>query len=489
MTVHAEYAKLFSALNSQEESYCLLRDEIEHGELVGDLDLLIDERSKAQVLRVFDELGYRIKISDYLLPFKMVLVKFLDGAFVVIDLHLRVVQNGVLIMNTDKVLNHRRTKGMYFLPAIEDFATLLVLHNILGKKCLQEKHVPVLHQLIKASSRELLQSRQEQIVPANVASVLNPLFIALQAGADEIENVEQVHQQLMNCYHDSDKTLKSRLTKHRWRHFRRRWSLRPRAPVYALTGVDGVGKTSLNNALLNTLNQPGGFPAITEYMGPWGHYRIPWMGGGLYSPGWSLTTRQWWQHMVGTPEQLRPSLATTLGTVKRMLLRSPMNEAEANDHARVRAGSRLFLTLRYLRSLFAVVSFMTLLTAEMYYRYFIVYKHRRRGVTVITDRYVYDLMTGRMHEMMPHYYRIRAFLCRVFPKPTKVFLLYNDIETILQRKADLAEPVMKEFMALYDELALKHGFEKFKTNKDPQTLANQFIAKRFDEIVAMTRYH
>ena len=120
----------------------------------------------------------------------------------------------------------------------------------------------------------------------------------------------------------------------------------------------------------------------------------------------------------------------------------------------------------------------------MYFRYFITYKHRRRGITVITDRYIYDLMTGRMHDYVPHYRRLRSFLCWIFPRPTQVFLLHNEPGIISSRKDDLSESTLRQFMTLYEELADKHGFELVLTNKPPDELANSIIASHFDEIAS-----
>lgn len=488
MSPHPEYAALFDALTANNIDFCLLRDELDNGQLLTDLDLLVDEERKEDALDLLNNIGYLVKTTEKLLPHKNVLVRFLDGKFSVIDLHFRVVQNGIELLDCKDVLDRKQRHDNYFLPAKEDFLLLLTLHNVIGKKQIQDKHLSLLQSLAADTQPEGWGQRLREISVAGAAETLMPVLLALRAGQNPNQNIAAIRAQLIALYHAADPGLKHRLRVRDWHHFRRRWAIRPRAPLYALTGVDGVGKTSLNQALLEILNQPGGFPAVTEYMGPWGHYRLRWMRGGLYGPGWSLTTREWLKAMVEPTAGKRPGLLTTLKITARSILGKTLTDAEKLDHASVRTHSRLFLTLRYVRSIAEVFRFMTMLTAEMYYRYYIVYKQRRRGVTAIADRYVYDLMTGRMHEMMPHYYRIRAFFCWLFPKPTRVFLLYNDVETILQRKDDLAEPTLREFIALYEDQAAKRGFEKIKTNKDPHSLACDIIAARFAEIVSLARY-
>ncbi len=488
MALHPEYALLFEAFDRHNIRYCLLRDDIGDGQLAGDLDLLIDNGRRADALQVFDELGYCLRTGSRLLPHKNVLVKYSDRRFIVVDLHFRIVQEAVELLDSQQVLQTRDCNGEFCLPAQQDLLAVLVLHNLVGKGQIQDKHLPTLLALSGAVQPATLRMRLEDIAPPGVADIVMQVVSELEPLNRSPEAAGELRTRLLRHYQKAQPELRWRSWVRRLRHFAHRWRLTMRAPMYTLTGVDGVGKSSLNRALLEILNQPGGFPAVTEYMGPWGHYRLDGMRGELYTPGWSLTTRQWLSEMLGGAGEPAPSLGTTVGVVMKMLRRQELTPNEQAQHALVRERSRLFLTLRYLRSQVSVARFFVMLTAEMYTRYYITYKWRRRGVTVITDRYIYDLMTGRMHETMPHYRRLRTFMCWFFPSPTRVFLLYNDPDEILARKKDLSETALREFAAIYDALANQHGFVRVRTNKPPEVLADEIISSQFRELVAKLRF-
>ena len=133
MSVHLEYRSIFERLDRLGIRCCLLRDEVASGAIVGDLDLLVDTDRFADALSALDELGYRVKVTERYLPFKTVLVKFVNGEFVVIDLHREIVHRGVAYMRSDEVLARRRRVGAYYLPSEADFLMILMLHNVIGK--------------------------------------------------------------------------------------------------------------------------------------------------------------------------------------------------------------------------------------------------------------------------------------------------------------------------------------------------------------------
>lgn len=487
MAVHPEYESLFDALAAKDIRCCLLRDELDSGEILSDLDLLVEEQRFSEVIDTLRSLGYHLKTTHRMLPFKSVLVKFWNGRFIVIDLHCRIVQEDIVMLDSEQVLQNCVFGNGYSLPATEDLIAVLVLHNILGKNRIQSKHVPVIRNLLEQTDSDKLRKRLADLCPTEVADSILTVSGDLEAYQQPSDRLSAVIVQLTEHYVGADPGLRWRRIRRRVRNFRKRWNLLPRAPLYALTGVDGVGKSSLNDALLSALNQPGGFPAVTEYMGPWGHYRLKWTKGELFSPGWSLTTGEWLRDMFARREHNGPGLRVTIGIIGKMIRGQALTEQEQQQHSLIRFQSRIFLTLRYLRSLYAASRFMLMITLEMYYRYYIVWRYRRRGTTVITDRYIYDLMTGRMHDYIPNYRRTRMFLCWIFPRPTKVFLLHNDPETILRRKDDLSADVLRQFMSLYEDQAEKRGFKRVKTNRPPDVLAAEIITAQIHEIVSRAR--
>ena len=115
-----------------------------------------------------------------------------------------------------------------------------------------------------------------------------------------------------------------------------------------------------------------------------------------------------------------------------------LSKEERALHKKIREQSRLYLTARMVRSSMRAAAFFPLITVEMYYRYFRAYRRRRRGTIVVADRSIYDLMTGSMRRSTSQYRRTRLLLIRLFPRPTRTFLLRADPATILARKDDLS---------------------------------------------------
>ena len=482
MGAHKEYLNIFSALNKRGIRHCLLRDEIDTGELVKDLDLLVDEERFADAIQVLNGLGFYTKTTSHYLPHKSVLVKWVNRRFIVVDLHSKVCRGELILLKSECVLSACHDYRGYYMPDDTDLLTILVLHNILGKHVIQAKHAPIIKSLFERVGTNSLMQRAQATCPKGVPEVLVSIANDLERYQDINEKTREVEGLLWSSYLYADKGLRWREFRRRFRLFLRRWSLRTRAPLYALTGVDGVGKSSLCSELVRMLNQPGGFNTVTEYMGPWGHHRLSSSKGELFDPSWSITTQQWLEQLRAAKSKSAPSILTTLTVALKNARGQLTTQDDKLAHEAVRNSSRLYLTLRYFRSVISATRFMLMITIEMFYRYYIVYRHRRRGVTVIADRYVYDLMTGRMYDYTPAYRRVRSLLCRIFPKPTRVFLLYNEPKEILARKDDLTEPVLLRFIELYEELANRYGFDRIKTNRPASQIADQTLSKYLDEI-------
>ncbi len=480
VNVRSEYALLFEALGKRHIQFCLLRDDLQGGAPPRDLDLLVDDDRFEEALKVLEGIGYRVKVTERYIPFKTALVKYTNGQFIVVDLHRRLVQSGIVYMDHRAVLSRLRRVEDYFLPADCDLLAILVFHNIIGKRRIQTKHYPHIRALSEKVERKALRA---SLSGYGTYSILCDIIDEIDAYYREPTRAERVREDIIERLRRVNPGLRQRRLVLSLRRWWRRYDPRPRAPVYAFVGVDGSGKSSLSVSLVNLLNHQNVFRAVVQYMGPWGHHHLKIIPNSPYVPGWSLTIREWLAVLLRRNRLPRVQLADTVRITLKAIVGRPFSEDEQALHQTMREHSRLYLTLRLVRSLLRVVAFFTLLTAEMYYRYWCIYRHRRRGTIVIADRYIYDLMTGAMRRSVVHYRRMRRLLCRVFFRPTRVFLLRSDSATILARKKDLSPDVLRDFQAIYDDLALEYSFEVIQSEEPPEILAQRLVERHFDELI------
>jgi thymidylate kinase len=482
--LRSEYSVAFEALNERGIKFCLLRDDLDHGASSGDLDMLVDDDRFEEALEVFQQIGYCVRVTERCIPFKTVLVRYTSGHFLVVDLHRRLVQNGIVYMDHRSVLSRSVPVADYYLPADCDLLAILVFHNIIGKRRIQSKHYSQIRALVGKVEHEGLR---ESVKGYGTYSLLRQIIEEVDAYYRDPARAEWGREQIIKKLRRVNRRFLHRRVALGLRRRWRRYDLRSRSPLYALVGVDGCGKTSLSAAIVELLNRQVLFPAVVQYMGPWGHHNLRFVRNSPYTPGWSLTIGEWLAGLVRTETPKRFQIADTVRLALKSILGRPFTEEEKEMHRIVREHSRFYLTLRLLRSLYQVSTFFALLTAEMYYRYWLIYRYRRRGTIVIADRYIYDLMTGGMHQSIPHYRRIRRWLCRLFFRPTRVFLLRADPGTILARKGDLSPEVLRDFQSAYDELAEEYSFEIVESNDHPHKLARNLVERHFEELARSLR--
>ncbi|MDH3455889.1 MAG: hypothetical protein OER90_03525 [Gemmatimonadota bacterium] len=476
--IRHEYSLLFEALGDAGIAYCLLRDDLRAGDAPKDLDVLVDSDRFQETLEILGGMGYRVAVTHRFIPFKTALTKFTGGQFIAIDLHAELVQSAIKYMDARQVLARRRPIEDYFLPTDSDLLAILVFHNIIGKRRIQEKHYPQICELANSADREDLQLGLREY---GTFPILCEVLDDVETYYREPRRAQQAREEMIRRLRHANPGLRRRMFALRLRRWWRRHDPRPRAPLWAFLGVDGSGKSSLTAALVDLLNQQNGYSAVQQYMGPWGQHRVKLLPNSPYVPGWSLTVGEWIAELLRKqPRQV--GLVDTARIILKTMIGRPFTEHERVLHQRIREHSRLFLTLRMVRSLLRAAAFFTLLAVEMYYRYWCAYRYRRRRTIVIADRYIYDIMTGTMRRSVSQYRRTRQLVCRLFFRPTRTFLLHSDFATILARKDDLSPDELKEFQAVYDELADKYSFERVETDAPPEMLARRLVERLFDEL-------
>jgi len=383
------------------------------------------------------------------------------------------------------VLDQRIAAGDYYLPAEHHMFVILAVHNLVGKGAVQSKHLTALQRCAAGLTVTGLQKSLPQ--SAQLVDALAPLLESVENYAGDHSSTRELRVRLNRILQKNDPRSIFYRARRGVARFMRRWTLIPRAPLYVLLGGDGVGKSSLCAALIQQFNAGEQLRAVEIYMGPWGHYQLPFMKGELFVPGWSVSTSEWWRGMTTRNAGRSYSLGDVVRIGRKTVTREQLSGDELSLHQAVKEHSRLYLTARYVRSVLAAWKFLATLMLEMCYRYYKAYKLRRRGTIVIGDRYIYDLMTGRMHEEIQNYARTRRFMCKVFFRPTRVFLLVNDPDVILARKQDLTADQLERFSRVYDRLATDYGFVRIKTDRPPEDIAADLIDEHFGEIMRFYR--
>lgn len=164
-----------------------------------------------------------------------------------------------------KVTHTIRGRADYFIPSEHHLLVILVLHNIVGKLHIQEKHYEEIILLRERCDRSALLDVLEHCGIANI-------------GMEIVDNIELYHSNCTLVARARTRILDSLSSRDRWQRWRvgyvrfkrfaRRFSFRTKAPLYVFLGVDGVGKSTVCNLLADSWNRSGIFRAVVQYMGP-----------------------------------------------------------------------------------------------------------------------------------------------------------------------------------------------------------------------------
>ncbi|KPK02987.1 MAG: hypothetical protein AMK71_00295 [Nitrospira bacterium SG8_35_4] len=476
-----QYSSLFEILNKNDISFCLLRDEcrdLEEGKLLKDLDILLADDKFEYAIQLLQDNGYKIKNTERLNPYKTVLIKYVEGKIFLLDLHRRLVYHGLIYLSHENILKNSRKMGDYFLPSDTDLLLILLFHNIIGKSTIQDKHYEKIINLSKSIDREYAARVLSRYGTDKIFFNIITRLEELKKDQDKLLNIR--HDIFMSIY---KKNIPSwfqvrylKIKKYFYYKFNRLGLL------ITCLGVDGAGKSTMAHELAKVFNQNNCFRASVQYMGPWGHYHFKVLNNCLYNSKQFLTTREFISKIF-SKKYSRVGIFEILKISYKQIAGLNMTEDEIRNHSIMRNDSRIYLFMRYIRSLISTTFFFVLLTIEMYTRYLKIYRKLRFGQIVVTDRYIYDLMVGAMHEVGQTHKRFRSFLCKMFFKPDIVFLLRNSPEEILMRKNDLTKTNLIAIQEIYDQMSNRYEFINIITDKKQSVLAREAIEANFDKII------
>jgi len=410
-------ATLFSALlhtlRAQDIPYAVLRDHPE-ATAIRDLDLLIDRRRLTDFTSCARQHGFFLLKSGRLNPGKKVFLRWNENGAFIIDLHERMIYRGYEFLDAGRVLNRRRTLAGYDQLSLEDELLALLWHNVLGKEEIQAKHRDRLLALFAMSLDETyLHDHARQFGLDRLFAEIRQDFQALLWEPKLVQQIKQRALKRLCCKPFANALRRTRLNL--LELLEGRLGAR-RGALIAFIGPDGCGKSSITHALREEFRRATIATDIV-YLGPWGQNQLP------------------------------------LHDLVRVFNLKPFLPEEKNGFAEKPPAARAPGLTKKLGLALRGSLFYAILALELWFRYCaMVLPRLRRGRIVLADRYIYDVLVGYKNRPLPHFRRLREWLCRRYPRPDVTILLDAAPEIIFGRKPQFEVEQLEYIRRAYQEL-------------------------------------
>jgi thymidylate kinase len=437
---NALFPALLNALAEREIPYVLLRDHPE-APAIRDLDLLIDRARLAEFLRLADRHGFQLLKSGRLNPGKKVLLHWNGSGPNVIDLHERLIYRGYEYLDASLVLRRRQRAAGYFHLSLEDELLTLLLHNVLGKAEIQAKHRDRLFTLL--SSRLDESYIAEHLQRYGLAELIAEARREFATLTRDLTRVEKYRREILAKLRRHPKMNAVRQARIRLNARLEKWLGKKRGALIAFIGPDGCGKSSITEALREEFRRAT-LATDVVYLGPWGQHKLP------------------------------------LHDIMRKLNIKPYSPKEKNGKA---SALQLSAVRRFVHFCKGTV-FYLLLAVELWFRYCaLALPKLRRGRIVLADRYIYDLMIGYKNRPLHSHKRLRAWLCRHYPKPDLAILLDATPEVIYGRKPQFDLSQLDYIRRSYHELRAKFDLQTLDTSVSVETTREDFKQRFFAKVL------
>jgi thymidylate kinase len=445
------FGEALTCLGDAHVQFALLRDDPRALDRLADLDLLVEPRDRRLAFAALERAGFALR-RDRRLRAKWVFVRFEAGRFFAIDLHEACVQGGIVYMDARLALGRLDRGGPAPRLGPEDRFVHLLLHNLLGKPALQDKHLPALRAL--AAARLDAARLEAQTRPFGTGEVVRRALQDLEALAHDPPAWRRLRLRLRArlLLHPANLAGACR---HRWGD---RLRLRRRPVVLALLGPDGSGKTTFADTLEAVLRDSP-LRAGRVYMGCWGHDHLPMRQARRLVPP-QVSYVRLLLHRCG--------LELVLNAGEREVL-------EARPSWRALLGAALRTGLKGL-------AFHAALAAEMTYRYLRFVAAARRPI-VIADRWVHDLEFRQGRVPFAHGGFGRRFLYRLFPKPDGVLYLSAPYELVARRKAQLDRRQYEDMDRIFRQVLQPLRPLHLVTDRPAAELAHDFLAHHWEDVL------
>jgi thymidylate kinase len=400
------YRDALRCLKESGVRYALLRDDPEHLDDLADLDLLIDDQELDIAFAAMERAGFLRKHTPQHRR-KWLFIRYEAERFYALDVHGAFVQNGIEYMDAGLALKRCDFSGREPQLGAEDRFVHILLHNLIGKRRLQEKHLPQLRALLQGGlDRDSLESQAQSFGTARLIEVG---MVDINVLANDPRSWNRLRRQARRVLlaHGDNRQAAWRF---RWRS-RRRWRQRP--VILSLLGPDGSGKTSITNELEELLR---GTPlsAGRVYMGCWGHDLLPMRFMRRLIPP-RISHQRIWQAVRGR--------AVSLTEEERQFVEQKRPGVWAQGW-------------RALRTAIKDAAFYAALLLELTTRFLRGIQASQRPM-VLSDRWVYDLEFRQGRVPFTHHERVRAWIYRHFPVPDGILYLSAPYSVVAARKPQL----------------------------------------------------
>lgn len=437
--VKSFYSEVIDALNKKGIRYCLLRDTDLHAPDLDELDLLVWPEHRAEFEAAMRELNFVPRNLG--IPRKEVFACFADGKLRLLDVHYAFIQDGIIYMPLTDVYEHlKETSEGYKTLSAEDQLLHLFYHNLIGKKHLQPKHLPLVKQLSAGSPDSDYLKRR--IPNASIGKVFERFLQDTLLFTNDRKMAARASKKIRQAL-----TLRSPANWFRSFYNRslKQLSHRRRGVHFAFMGVDGAGKSTVIKAVQKRLQEAGKIKFYNVYMGPWGEIRSPLMRGyrkaglGIRREDWSFVLRQ----------KLK---------------------------GREKKHSYFTIMYKLLSSILQGWFYYIFLYSEFWYRYFRDVRPKlKKGAIVLSDRYIYDLRYIYKDRPMNQFNFMRRLVCRFYPSPNRIVYLHNTAEIIRSRKPQLGADEIRQFQGFYRKALAKLPVMDIKTDQPPDVLAQRIV--------------
>ncbi|NRA84698.1 MAG: hypothetical protein HRU22_13305 [Gammaproteobacteria bacterium] len=428
------YSEILEKITSNDIQVCILRDDPQMLTDLPELDLLINAQQIHKVLSLLTQQGWVIYKNGKTISNKHVAIKIIDSRSYLLDIHASLIQNNIIYLDTESFFIHcNQISHNLYQPSSEAYLYHLFCHVVLGKNKLADKYISKLKQINLSD-----QAQNNLVVMAQsygTAAIIETIYHDPIKILTDIDTVKQLKKLLQ-------KSLMPMNRAYYWRKITTTYYQniaplfgRNRGIAIAFIGPDGAGKSTFIEQLEQRLKAIG-IPTRNAYMGPWFRNKL-FTTVFLDSIAANPKDEIFGLNQVTTP--LSRTIKITKGLIRRYLyyINAPL---------------------------------------ESNYRYFrYVYLQSLRGRVVLIDRYTHDLEVGYKNREVKNGKFIRQLIVKFSPSPDAMFLLYNDPDTVWQRKKEYELPEIRWSMEQYLNIATKYKIEKIKTDQECSILVDQFI--------------
>jgi thymidylate kinase len=487
-----QYRRAVEALRDQGVRFCLLRDRLDGAQALKDMDILVHPDDRERAFRGLAIAGFHGARSRCRHRFKATWFALSDTGMCKVDLHWKPVQNGLVYYDEDAVLSRTVQRDGAPVPCPEDQLVLLLVHNIVGKAMIQAKHLP----LIRALLEEPLDLRRTKapLGQFGIQDEIHHLVWHLDDYIADPRRCRAARRRLMRKLLLANRTawpvlLRAQIAA-RWPnfHFRRRGTL------LALIGPDGTGKSTLARAVSTKLSVAFNQEAHVVYMGPWSHHRLRLARTICRSPtadrSFSHFCNELWRTARAQSAVRQYPVAERLRLLWKALRSNDHGHLSERENAIRQAyseGSVAYTAGKYLYHHLRNQVDFTVLSIDLWWRYLRIWYLLHRGSHVITDRYVYDLLSGASRRVNHQRALLANAFCRLYPRPDAMYLLRLAPRQIVRRTTDLDGAGARIMLAFFEGVTERYGGHTLAADKSPAALSDEIIKENLPAMTSRLR--